>query len=115
MCADVVGRQAELDSVGRFLDSVSDGPAARILRGEAGLGKTTLWQVGLDEANHRGYQSSLAVRLSRMEVFSATLPIETLQPPYHLFRRDVEASILPYARAHDTGTSACADRSRTDC
>jgi aryl-alcohol dehydrogenase-like predicted oxidoreductase len=39
----------------------------------------------------------------QMEAFSATLPVETLQPPYHLFRRDIEASILPYARAHDIG------------
>jgi aryl-alcohol dehydrogenase-like predicted oxidoreductase len=39
----------------------------------------------------------------QMEEFSATMPVETLQPPYHLFRRDVEASILPYTRAHDIG------------
>lgn len=35
--------------------------------------------------------------------FSQTLPVETLQPPYHLFRRDIEASILPYTAAHDIG------------
>ncbi len=35
--------------------------------------------------------------------FSDTLPVETLQPPYHLFRRGIEASILPYAAAHDIG------------
>jgi aryl-alcohol dehydrogenase-like predicted oxidoreductase len=39
----------------------------------------------------------------QMEGFSSTLPVETLQPPYHLFRRDIEASILPYTRAHDIG------------
>jgi aryl-alcohol dehydrogenase-like predicted oxidoreductase len=39
----------------------------------------------------------------QMEAFSAMLPVETLQPPYHLFRRDIEASILPYAQAHDIG------------
>jgi aryl-alcohol dehydrogenase-like predicted oxidoreductase len=39
----------------------------------------------------------------QMEAFSATVPVETLQPPYHLFRRDIEASILPYARAYDIG------------
>jgi aryl-alcohol dehydrogenase-like predicted oxidoreductase len=41
-----------------------------------------------------------------MAEFSATLPVETLQPPYHLFRRDIEASILPYAAAHDIGVLA---------
>jgi aryl-alcohol dehydrogenase-like predicted oxidoreductase len=28
---------------------------------------------------------------------------ETLQPPYHLFRRGIETDPLPYARAHDIG------------
>jgi aryl-alcohol dehydrogenase-like predicted oxidoreductase len=40
---------------------------------------------------------------AQMEEFSATLPVETLQPAYHLFRRDIEASILPYTLAHDIG------------
>lgn len=40
---------------------------------------------------------------AQMEAFSATLPVEALQPPYHLFRREIEASILPYAQAHDIG------------
>jgi hypothetical protein len=35
--------------------------------------------------------------------FSATLPVEVVQPPYHLFRRDIEGDLLPYARAHDIG------------
>lgn len=39
----------------------------------------------------------------QMEEFSKTLPVETLQPPYHMFHRDIEASILPYTRAHDVG------------
>jgi aryl-alcohol dehydrogenase-like predicted oxidoreductase len=40
---------------------------------------------------------------AQMEEFSQTLPVETLQPPYHLFRREIEDSILPYARANDIG------------
>jgi aryl-alcohol dehydrogenase-like predicted oxidoreductase len=35
--------------------------------------------------------------------FSRTRPVETLQPPYHLFRRDAEADVLPYSREHDIG------------
>jgi aryl-alcohol dehydrogenase-like predicted oxidoreductase len=38
-----------------------------------------------------------------MDEFSRTLPVETLQPVYHLFRRDIEESVLPYAKAHDIG------------
>jgi len=40
---------------------------------------------------------------AQMEAFSATLPVETLQPPYHLFHRAIEASVLPFAQTHDIG------------
>jgi hypothetical protein len=36
-----------------------------------------------------------------MDEFSRTQPVETLQPPYHLFRREVEADVLPYARERE--------------
>jgi aryl-alcohol dehydrogenase-like predicted oxidoreductase len=42
----------------------------------------------------------------QLDEFSGTLPVETLQPPYHLFHRDIEATILPYAQAHDIGVLA---------
>ena len=38
--------------------------------------------------------------------FAAVLPVETVRPPYHLFRRDIEAGLLPYAQAHDIGVLA---------
>ena len=40
---------------------------------------------------------------AQMAEFARTRPVETLQPPYHLFRRDIEAELLPYAREHDIG------------
>jgi aryl-alcohol dehydrogenase-like predicted oxidoreductase len=40
---------------------------------------------------------------AQMEAFSDTLPVETLQPPYHLLHRSIEASTLPYTQAHDIG------------
>ncbi|MCW2871234.1 aldo/keto reductase [Actinacidiphila oryziradicis] len=41
--------------------------------------------------------------VEQMEEFSKTLPVETLQPPYHLFRREIEEDILPYTRRHNIG------------
>jgi aryl-alcohol dehydrogenase-like predicted oxidoreductase len=38
--------------------------------------------------------------------FDKTRPVETLQPPYHLFRRDIEDSVLPYTREHNIGVLA---------
>jgi DNA-binding CsgD family transcriptional regulator len=56
MSQGVVGRQAERQDIDRFLDSIRDVPAALILDGPAGIGKTTLWQAALSDANRRGYQ-----------------------------------------------------------
>lgn len=44
--------------------------------------------------------------VAQMAEFSETLPVETLQPPYHLFRRDIEQEVLPYARENDIGILA---------
>jgi aryl-alcohol dehydrogenase-like predicted oxidoreductase len=38
-----------------------------------------------------------------MTAFQQVRPIDTVQPPYHLFRRDIEESILPFAREHGIG------------
>jgi aryl-alcohol dehydrogenase-like predicted oxidoreductase len=40
----------------------------------------------------------------QMSEFAETRPVETLQPPYDLFRRGIEDEILPYCREHDIGT-----------
>src|ERR1700676_1703875 len=40
---------------------------------------------------------------AQMAEFSATLAVETLQSPYHLFRREIEDEVLPYCREHDIG------------
>jgi aryl-alcohol dehydrogenase-like predicted oxidoreductase len=41
--------------------------------------------------------------VAQMAQFARTRPVETLQPPYHLFRREIEADIAPYALEHDIG------------
>jgi aryl-alcohol dehydrogenase-like predicted oxidoreductase len=38
-----------------------------------------------------------------LEEFERTLPVETVQPPYHLFRRDIEDDVLPRCRERDVG------------
>jgi len=40
---------------------------------------------------------------AQMAEFARTRPVETLQPPYDLFRRDIEAEVLPHCREHDIG------------
>jgi aryl-alcohol dehydrogenase-like predicted oxidoreductase len=41
-----------------------------------------------------------------MADFERAGPLETLQPPYHMLRRDIEHSILPHCAAHDIGVLA---------
>ncbi|WP_370542084.1 aldo/keto reductase [Amycolatopsis sp. FDAARGOS 1241] len=40
---------------------------------------------------------------AQLVAFDETRPVETLQPPYHLFRRGIETDLLPYAREHEIG------------
>jgi DNA-binding CsgD family transcriptional regulator len=56
MCADVVGRDAELRATARFLDSLAGHPQALVLEGEPGIGKTTLWLAAVEQARQRGFR-----------------------------------------------------------
>jgi DNA-binding CsgD family transcriptional regulator len=52
----LVGREAELAAIVRLLDAPEQLPAAAVLPGEAGIGKTTLWLAGIDAAAARGHR-----------------------------------------------------------
>jgi aryl-alcohol dehydrogenase-like predicted oxidoreductase len=39
----------------------------------------------------------------QIEELSRTLQVETVQPPYHLFNRDIEDELLPYCAANEIG------------
>ena len=54
MAGSIVGRDAERASIATFVASISDGAAALVLEGEAGMGKTTLWGAGVEDARARG-------------------------------------------------------------
>ncbi|HET6503890.1 MAG TPA: aldo/keto reductase [Amycolatopsis sp.] len=49
---------------------------------------------------HAGVSNYDAAQLAD---FDKTRPVETLQPPYHLFRRAIEADPMPYCREHNIG------------
>ena len=53
----VLGRQGELGEIERFLDGVAgEGSRLVLLSGQAGIGKTTLWNAGIQSANDHGYR-----------------------------------------------------------
>jgi DNA-binding CsgD family transcriptional regulator len=49
----VVGRDEEFDFIRAFLADVERGPAALVFAGEPGIGKTVLWEAGVDDAQER--------------------------------------------------------------
>ena len=52
----VYGRDEELSALVAFLDAVPDLPGAVVLEGEAGVGKTTLFEAGLAAARKDAYR-----------------------------------------------------------
>ena len=51
---DIVGREAELAALQAFVDGARPGPAALVLEGEPGIGKSTLWLAGVEHARASG-------------------------------------------------------------
>jgi class 3 adenylate cyclase/TolA-binding protein len=52
----IVGREAELASVARFLESVPAGRSALVIEGEAGIGKTTVWLAAVAAAEGQAFR-----------------------------------------------------------
>jgi len=55
LTGEVVGREAELAACERLLERTAGGPAALVVEGEAGIGKTTVWRAGVAAAAGRGF------------------------------------------------------------
>ena len=53
MDVEVIGRDEELDVIGKFLGDVERSPAALVFSGEPGIGKTILWEAGVEQARDR--------------------------------------------------------------
>jgi hypothetical protein len=49
MTLEIVGREDELASIHAFFDQAEGGPAALVLEGEPGIGKSTLWLAGVEK------------------------------------------------------------------
>jgi DNA-binding CsgD family transcriptional regulator len=58
--AGVIGRDEEVAAIASFLSSVGDGPAGILLTGEAGIGKTTLWEAGVEAGRERSFRVLVA-------------------------------------------------------
>jgi DNA-binding CsgD family transcriptional regulator len=52
--SEIVGREGELASLHAFVSEAQGGPAALVLEGDAGIGKSTLWLAGVEHARAHG-------------------------------------------------------------
>ena len=97
------GVEASLDALGTdYIDLYQvhwPDPATPI--GETAAALAELIREGL--IRHVGVSNFTTDQITE---FAVELPTETVQPPYHLFRRDIEADLLPYTAAHHIGVLA---------
>jgi ATP/maltotriose-dependent transcriptional regulator MalT len=56
MATRVLSRSEEFLAVAEFLDAASVDPTALVIEGDPGIGKTTVWSVGVDLAVDRGFR-----------------------------------------------------------
>ncbi|MCV7282325.1 AAA family ATPase [Mycolicibacterium flavescens] len=52
----VVGQPAHQRAIAAFLHAAADGPAALLIEGEPGIGKTTLWLAAVEQAQKAGFR-----------------------------------------------------------
>jgi DNA-binding CsgD family transcriptional regulator len=102
MAGQLSGREDEMQSIEDFLDRASARPSMLVLSGDAGIGKTALWQAGLERARARGVRvlSHRAVEAEAVLSFAGIAELvgpvadEVLPSLGELRRRALEAALL---------------------
>jgi DNA-binding NarL/FixJ family response regulator len=84
---DIVGRDEELRAIESFVGAQGDSGVALLFDGEAGIGKSTIWQEGLRLARDRGF----GVLVARPAESESALPYVALA--------DIVEPLLPLGRA----------------
>jgi DNA-binding CsgD family transcriptional regulator len=97
----LLGREAELAAVGRFIAAMETGPAGLALEGEPGIGKTVLVGHAVDEARSRAYRTLTATPTSAESNLSFVGLTDLLSDAHELFgelpapqRRALEIALL---------------------
>ena len=60
MEAELIGRDEELQRAQQFLEAVQTGARTLLIAGDAGVGKTSLWEAALSRAHSAGLQALVA-------------------------------------------------------
>ncbi|MEU4835931.1 AAA family ATPase [Streptosporangium sp. NPDC023615] len=89
--SEVEGRARELAALDRFLTSLPGGAAALVLAGDAGIGKTTVWNHGVARAGALGHRV-LSCRPAEAET---TLTLSALADLLHGVLEDADDMLPP--------------------
>jgi DNA-binding CsgD family transcriptional regulator len=80
---ELVGREEELRQLRDFIDALSDGAAAAVIHGDAGIGKTVLWRAAIEAAEQAGV-SVLVTRCVEVEMpLALGAVVDLLDPAFH--------------------------------
>jgi DNA-binding CsgD family transcriptional regulator len=98
----VIARDGELGSIESFLAEIEWGPAALVLAGEAGIGKTVLWEAGVEQARRRfdhvvswrGIEAEALLSFAGLAELMAEVPAGTLASLAAPRRRALEVAVL---------------------
>jgi AAA ATPase domain len=102
VATEIIGRDEEVAELRGFLDAVDRFPAAFLVEGEPGIGKTSLWMTGVELARARDLRVLTAIpataetRLSFAALADLLAPVladvlVALPPPQ---RRALEVALL---------------------
>ncbi len=92
----MIGREAEVAVLADFLAAARDMPQALVLDGEAGIGKTTLFEAALAEAREQGYAVLSCRPVGAETAFSFAALADLLRP---VLPEGLERLPLPQRRA----------------
>ena len=102
MEAELTGREDELRRVQRFVEAVPSGARALLITGEAGVGKTSLWQAAVERSRAAGMRA-VAARPAEAETSFAYAALGGL---VDAARELLDSGTYGYLRQSGTGRSA---------
>ena len=96
------GRERELRSLEDFFERAAGAPSALVLSGEAGIGKTELWEAGLERARargtrvlaHRAVEAEAVLSFTGIAELLGPVAADTLPRLGALRRRALEAALM---------------------
>ena len=106
MSDPIIGRRADLQALGRFVEALPDGGQALLIEGDAGIGKTALRSEALRAARERGF----GVLFARSADAETRIAFATVGDLFTPVLQETLPSLVPVQRRTRNRTSAARAR-----